>query len=338
MENHSRAEQLLVRVDAEGNRVNAEGQPLASNDAAAARPMETWTFRVLKGRSLIILDYPSLVDGSSTPGFQIRPGETFGADAVHIDPNHGRAYLRIADGRGWVCERTRADFNRFAVEPLGEDDTKRRKKTCDGGGTKVLVVERGTTTTAKAAPTKAPRPLLLYQELVVLRSDSELWPKGLGGPRPITMEKRRALRRLAKYYGRRVRECSVDVRDVDARIKGFAVACQGKKQLETQADMLRKELAEVEKKWVALVEKEVSAVPPPATSVHHSSSAKACVAPVQVMGEDWHCATMLVEAGGEADWCLGPLRPDAAGAADDLHKMSEACDSRKRKGAPTGRK
>merc|ERR1719487_2188396 len=31
----------------------------------------------------------------------------------------GRTYLRLKDGRGWVCERSRNDFIRYVVEPVG---------------------------------------------------------------------------------------------------------------------------------------------------------------------------------------------------------------------------
>ena len=32
------------------------------------------------------------------------------------------AHGRIAqDGKGWICERAKADFSKLAVEPLGED-------------------------------------------------------------------------------------------------------------------------------------------------------------------------------------------------------------------------
>merc|ERR1711865_209944 len=113
--------------------------------------------------------------------------------------------------------------------------------------------------------------------------------------------------------------------DVEGRIKDFEIACQGKKQLETYADSLRKELAKVEEKWVALVDKAVANLPEPSAVSPGPCSGNGKVAPVQVLGEEWHCATLQLEEDSGDEWYLGPLRSEAAKAAEDLRVMSNAC-------------
>jgi len=280
-----------------------------------------WRFQVLSGRGPAILSQPSLLD--AMPGAVLSTGGEFTADGVHVDAKDGRAYLHLQDGRGWVCERLRTDFRRFAVEPLHEldEDSNATRRKATEGNANVVVVERKVSNTAKAAPAKPTRCLSSKQEPVVFRSDSDLWPNPLGSPRPINMEMRRALRRLAKYYGCKLQECKVDLQEVEKRIEAFATACPGRKLLETHADTLRKERDSVEKKWTALVQKEIGNSPVCSAAVPSPCSANARIAPVQVLGELWHCATLLVEEDSGDDWCLGPLRAEARLAAEDLQLM-----------------
>jgi hypothetical protein len=258
-------------------------------------------------------------------GVALAAREEFIADAVHIDHKDGRAYLHLQDCRGWVCERSRTDFSKFAVEPLNEEDgaskTSPKKKSNDSA--KVIVVERDTATVAKAAPAKPPRSSSLDQETAVLRSDSDLWPKSVGAPRPITMDTRRALQRLWQYYGKKVQECTKDLLEIEAKIKAFG-ASQSKKLLETHAEALRKEQASVEKQWTASVEKAVAKLPPHATTSANTAVVHGHVAPVQVLGQPWHCATLRSDKDSD-ELYLGPFRPQADAAAEDLERMAQLC-------------
>merc|ERR1719195_155281 len=103
---------MLQRVDDEGLQIDENGKKL---EAGASNPPEAKKFRAL--RSVPILGTPDLQ--SSQFGAMLSPKEEFSADAVCIVASDGRTYVRLQDGRGWVSERLKADFNRFAVEPVG---------------------------------------------------------------------------------------------------------------------------------------------------------------------------------------------------------------------------
>merc|ERR1712166_1729695 len=130
----------------------------------------------------------------------------------------------------------------------------------------------------------------------MLRSDSELWPNCFD-QRPITSEIRQSLRRLGRYYGRKVRQCEEDLRIVEARSQAVAIACQSsQKLLEAHADTLRKELVKLDRQWTAVVEKAISKTTPSYSITEPSPCvANGNVAPVQVLGEPFYCATLLVE-------------------------------------------
>lgn len=122
IENDSHAQKLLAHVSYDCERLNAEGQPLTAADAGTAPAMQSWRFHVLSTRALPITSQPSLTEGTSMRGVALAAREEFIADAVHVDHKDGRAYLHLQDCRGWVCERSRTDFSKFAVEPLNEED------------------------------------------------------------------------------------------------------------------------------------------------------------------------------------------------------------------------
>jgi len=265
------------------------------------------------------------------PGSALKPRDEFVVDAVHIEPKDGRTFLRMMDARGWVCERSRADFSRFAVEPLHEEDgdpkTSCRSVSHEHG--KAIVVERMMVATPKDTPAKAERSSPFQKQAVVFRSDVDLWPKALGAPRPITADTRGSLQRLAKYYGSKVRESQADLHQVEEKVASFAVACQGRKLLESHADTLRKELAKAEQQWLTKVEKAIAKIPAISMPARDPPGSPARVAPVQVLGEPWHCATLCLEEDSDEEWLLGPLRREAEVAANDLGLMTEACKKRK---------
>jgi hypothetical protein len=250
----------------------------------------------------------------------------------------------LVDGRGWVCERYKSDWSRIALEPLHleEGDAKARLKSATEGNAKILVVDRKVTekqaeTVIKSAPARSRESSLLKEGPLVLRSDSELWPKSLGDPRPITMETRRALQKLAKYYGRKVLECEKDLQEVGIRMKSSSNAGPNRKLLETHSEAVKKELDSLRKKWIDLVEKVTANVPAPEKPARLASKVQAHVAPVQVLGETWHCATLVAAEDSDEEWYLGPLRCEANKANEDLQLMLEACQKPRRgKSSTTG--
>jgi len=211
-----------------------------------------------------------------------------------------------------------------------------------GAHTKVSVIERAgldqdaelIKAAAAVAAKPSPRCTPLKDEAVVLRSDAELWPKSLGAPRPIRGEMRAALRRLSRFFFRKVKECEEDLQEVEARAEAYARACDGKKVLETHAETLRKEIAKIENEWKAAIEKDVAAAPSlPAKKPPAEAGRRTTVAPVQVLGETWHCAVVRAEQDdGEGAKSIvqhfGPLRPDTAAASEDLQLLSVAVSKR----------
>merc|ERR1740130_154917 len=146
---------------------------------------------------------------------------------------------------------------------------------------------------AVQAAKPAPRCTPLKDEAVVLRSDVELWPKLLGAPKPIKGEMRAALRRLSRLYFRKVKECEEDLKEVEDRIESFGRACDGKKVMQGHADVLRKEIGKVEQEWKAAIEKDIAGLDAVAAPKPRSVAVSGIsVAPVQVLGEAWHCAVV----------------------------------------------
>jgi hypothetical protein len=185
----------------------------------------------------------------------------------------------------------------------------------------------------KAAAVEAakppPRSTPLKDEAVVLRSDVELWPKLLGAPKPIKGEMRNALRRLGRFYFRKVKECEEDLKEVEERVESYARACDAKKTFQSHAEALRKEITKVEQEWKAAIEKDIPGLDGLPSRKPPSAAGGGTVAPVQVYGQPWHCAVIRTqqddgEGGKSTVQHFGPLRAENAEAAGDLKLLSEA--------------
>mmetsp|Transcript_97848 Transcript_97848/g.276805 ORF Transcript_97848/g.276805 Transcript_97848/m.276805 type:complete len:580 (-) Transcript_97848:184-1923(-) len=111
----SHAVKLLRPLDAEGRDPT---QPAGEEVSDASRP-EPVQFQALSSRCQIH-SVPTMSGQSTCLGASMRAKEDFLADGVYVNLQEGRAYLRLCDGRGWVAERLRSDFARYAVIPSAE--------------------------------------------------------------------------------------------------------------------------------------------------------------------------------------------------------------------------
>eukprot|EP00928_Gymnodinium_smaydae_P049493 TRINITY_DN33227_c0_g1_i1.p1 TRINITY_DN33227_c0_g1~~TRINITY_DN33227_c0_g1_i1.p1 ORF type:complete len:324 (+),score=67.34 TRINITY_DN33227_c0_g1_i1:36-974(+) len=99
-----------------GITVASRALPVLAGTCARAR-----RFQALSACPLLQGD-PSAPGGLTTTASRLAAREEFLADAAVLRPAEGRAYLRLQDGRGWVCERSRSDFGSLVVEPLPETE------------------------------------------------------------------------------------------------------------------------------------------------------------------------------------------------------------------------
>lgn len=336
----SRAMALLRQVDADGRDagVMPTGVTPAEISSAGgasdvAEPRKPLTFRATFRCQ--VLHSPALA-GAAVAGGLLKVREEFAADAVCYNVAEGRAYLRI-HGRGWVCERRRHDFQRFAAEPadrtllggdVSEADDQDDGGACEptvlerarlglGVDRKVLVVERSAdedasaacgSTDARFAETGGGSPAAARPAGgAVYRSDCELWPRSLGKPSPIDSALRARLRFLYSFYGVRVRECEEDLRDATARADSFSRACEASKAMQAVADAVQKEATTVQDEWAKAVQAALAEF-----GVNHTSAAAeleagcddvgGAVAPVQVRGVRWYCARVAArKASGSAE-------------------------------------
>merc|ERR1712176_1746508 len=122
-------------------------------------------------------------------------------DAARVVPEDGRVYLRLQDGRGWVCERSRNNFSWYAVEPMKPDDP------------------------------QLPSP---KDEVSEMRSDADLFSPSAH----LSIEKQvcvafEAIRRLAAYHEHKIKDGTIEsekhLREVHRRAVLFAPVCEGKK-------------------------------------------------------------------------------------------------------------
>jgi len=334
----SHAARMLQRVNEEGAPVDERGKPL---EAKPSDPPEAKKFRVVSGRSQPILGTPDLQ--STQHGAMLQAKEEFAADAVCVMASDGRAYLRLQDGRGWVSERLKADFNRYAIEPAGHPhavdlDLPRARRSSVMRQTTVEAQDaRGNDQAGDAAeevpyekPARGPS---LKVEAVVFRSDESLWPKAHGQPRPLTSDQRVTLRRLANNFKRKIDDCEKDLKEVEARVESFTRKCESKTMMEAHADSLRKESAKYEKAWQKAVEEAVAGMELSPVKESQTSKIGARVSPVLVLGNTWYCAIVNLgnhsgeDAGdGLASRRWGPLRTDASSAAEDLRALEAALE------------
>jgi len=309
----SQAMPILPHVDENGKDVTL---PTLSNPRR-----EPQKFRAVINR-VNILSFPSLTGGTTSNGAMLQVKEQFAADAVHFSTSEHRAYLRLADGRGWICERARADIHRLAVFPLNAsfvDEPEVEKKE-----TTVAILQR-------AADAEAPKKRAAAREemktaLAVYRSDTSLWPESTGPPRPILPGTRAKLSQLRDFFGEQVADSEQDLKEVTEKADSYARTCPAEKTLREHIEKLKKEIANTNKEWVAEVEKVLKAdsVEKSANDVPKESSDG--LTPVQVNGERWYCANIRgtsLEVDGKVTKHLGPLRAAAEEARSDLERMRQ---------------
>eukprot|EP00933_Yihiella_yeosuensis_P012922 TRINITY_DN12234_c0_g1_i1.p1 TRINITY_DN12234_c0_g1~~TRINITY_DN12234_c0_g1_i1.p1 ORF type:complete len:611 (+),score=161.97 TRINITY_DN12234_c0_g1_i1:57-1889(+) len=295
-----------------------------------------------------ILSRPDIAGNYSTVGARINGKEEFLADGVFVRPADGRAYLHLQDGRGWVCERSKSDFTRLAVEPADRtesiDDDMYLEAAAPpqrrgGGGTKkVLVVERKDDSLAAADPAariaRGVEPgggsVPALSGKLVLRSDLEIWPQALRPPKPLTADLRYQMRRIFRNFGNKTRECEEDLAEIQEKVDGYGRACPAQKELQQYADTLKKEMQKMQKEWAEEVKKklgdELSKLEKQVEKAITGSSAGGIV-PVQVRGARWFCASLGGSSDADGDptsKALGPLRSSEKEAQLDLTKMQEA--------------
>lgn len=96
----------------------AEGK-VAAVSPSKASPMKAKKrvprkFRVSLGR-IAILSKPCAAQLTAAGHKCLQKGEQFIADAAFFQKAEQRVYVRLTRGRGWVCERSRADLHRLAI-------------------------------------------------------------------------------------------------------------------------------------------------------------------------------------------------------------------------------
>lgn len=325
----SLAAPVLRRVDERGRPVQLAG------GAAAPSKLEPRQFRALG--AVHVLGQAN-VAAAPSGGARIPSGEHFWADGALMNPQDGRVYLRLKDGRGWVSERARTDFTKFAVEPSEggfgpadvSDDEPLATGAAGGAGAArkgVVVMSRPTGQPAQPSAEAAqlrPKPV---DRPAIFRSDTDLWPKEMQPPRPLAPEARRQLRRLSEAFGAKARQCESDVKEIMDRIAAYKRACDAQKELQQYAEVLRKEAAKFQREWADAVRERMGAdVSAADAGKTDSAEASAGLGAALLRGTKCFFAELHAPPTGEAvvsSRLLGPIRPSVAAASQDLEKMRQ---------------
>lgn len=317
----SRALHLLQRLD-------ANGHPAVSPQADTAPSgsgCESQRFRALgSGRLCPLLANPNLDDAL---GASLQAKEEFVANGIFLNAADGRTYLHLEDGRGWVSERSKTDFGRFAVEPasflrhhvLGAERQKRviiHQQNIDArfdNGVECKLAEAKFT---KPARTSAP-------VAVAFRSDNQLWPPELHPPRPIKSGTRVKLRQIYGAFFQQIQECEQDIREATERVDTYAKACPAQRELRQLIEALNKDLAELQNKWAQAV---LQVLPTDDAGADGDLNASTkddigIAQPVQVNGHRYYCALLRTVQEDVVDRHIGPLRLSDREAGEDLHQM-----------------
>lgn len=327
----SRAMRLLPHMTQEGYQVsNASGT------------------KVRRFRTTVITPILQTADCSAANVAKLQPKEEFLSDGAFLRAADGRAYLHLKDGKGWICERTKSDFSKLAIEPCGsaedlveeieEPGVPQPARARAGGKKKVFLLEHAEVTEVETVAHDAAQPGADAEAAppeVVFRSDAEIWPEEYHPPKPIGRTTRLALRRLFVCHGKKVKECEEDLKEVTAKAATFGRACPAQKELLQYAEDLKKEMQKAKKEWSAAVKKELSgsaALSPGGHSPAKSDASKSAgarqgsVMPVQVRGGRWFCAMLGSLGGGDegGNRQCGPLRPTEQEASEDLQQMLQA--------------
>jgi len=332
----SRAAAVVPSLDAFGSTLQHSG------DSGARKPT---MFRTLLRTP--ILDSPSFL-GGTVAGASVCSKEEFMVSGAYVHPSDGRAYLRLQDGRGWVCERVRYEFSRHTVQMASLSNSSRaggghvedaaprdpgRKKV--DGSKKIVVVTREPDPEAETEMEAAVTPALASSDnpevdAVVFRSDKDLWPEGTV-PRPLVRSARAKLRGLHDVYGIRLRECHQDLSDVEEKAATFVRLCPSKQQLLDYAAEIKKEIHDANKEWSAKVHELCAALEGGNATTDQPEESVNCDSfiPVQVRGDRWYCASLPTTCSQEvADGerlrrHLGPLRATADEALQDVRNMRQ---------------
>mmetsp|Transcript_60693 Transcript_60693/g.141938 ORF Transcript_60693/g.141938 Transcript_60693/m.141938 type:complete len:576 (+) Transcript_60693:36-1763(+) len=336
----SRATRLLPNVTQDGYQV--------SNHSGS---------KLRRFRTTVMVPILQSPDGNAASVAKVQAKEEFLADGAYLRAEDGRAYLHLKDGRGWICERARADFSKLAVEPCGsaedlvelEDTGVLQPARARAGKKKVFVLEHSAAVEAPetvahdAAQPGADSDAAPAE--TIFRSDIEIWPEDMHPPKPINKTIRLKLWRLFVCHGVKLKECHEDLKEVSEKAGSFGRACAAQKELLQYAEDLKKEMQKVKKEWSAAVKKELdgaamSGHAPDKVEEPTSGGASAgAVMPVQVRGGRWFCATLTSRsdhdgedagATGHGSRQSGPLRPSAEEAAEDLKRMLQARDSKRK--------
>lgn len=345
----SRAAAVVPSLDAFGSTLQHSG------DSGARKPT---MFRTLLRTP--ILDSPSFL-GGTVAGASVCSKEEFMVSGAYVHPSDGRAYLRLQDGRGWVCERVRYEFSRHTVQMASLSNSSRaggghvedaaprdpgRKRVEDvaprdpgrkkvDGSKKIVVVTREPDPEAETEMEAAVTPVLASSDnpevdAVVFRSDKDLWPEGTV-PRPLVRSARAKLRGLHDVYGIRLRECHQDLSDVEEKAATFVRLCPSKQQLLDYAAEIKKEIHDANKEWSAKVHELCAALEGGNATTDQPEESVNCDSfiPVQVRGDRWYCASLPTTCSQEvADGerlrrHLGPLRATADEALQDVRNMRQ---------------
>jgi len=332
----SRAAAVVPSLDAFGSTLQHSG------DSGARKPT---MFRTLLRTP--ILDSPSFL-GGTVAGASVCSKEEFMVSGAYVHPSDGRAYLRLQDGRGWVCERVRYEFSRHTVQMASLSNSSRAggghvedaaprdpgRKRVDGSK-KIVVVTREPDPEAETEMEAAVTPVLASSDnpevdAVVFRSDKDLWPEGTV-PRPLVRSARAKLRGLHDVYGIRLRECHQDLSDVEEKAATFVRLCPSKQQLLDYAAEIKKEIHDANKEWSAKVHELCAALEGGNATTDQPEESVNCDSfiPVQVRGDRWYCASLPTTCSQEvADGerlrrHLGPLRATADEALQDVRNMRQ---------------
>lgn len=354
----TRAAKMLQKVSEDWKPQVAPKGTQADAILEAGNGTEPIRFRAAS--SVAILTRPDIAGRTESTGSRINAKEEFLADGVYFRHSDGRAYLHLKDGRGWVSERNKTDFMRFAVEPVGptdfaDDDFQEAAPAKRAAGVKkVLIVERTDEVPAEARSsvgTVEPGGLQdVKPSKFIFRSDDEIWPEALRPPQPLDSVMRLKLRRISGNFGVKTRECEEDLAEVVERASSFGRACPAQKELLHYADTLRKEVQRLQKEWAEAVKAAIKdSVPTPSSSstvapeVTQGTSSSG-VMPVQVRGCRWYCAMLGAadsssgpsEESGSSTFLrhLGPLRLSQKDADSDLVKMKAQAVEKKNSPKP----
>lgn len=145
---HSDEEQGELKDDnAEGDVAGGKSAAVSPSKASPTKEKKRMPrkFRVSLGR-IALLSKPCAAQLMAAGHKCLQKGEQFIADAFFFQKSEQRAYVRLTRGRGWVCERSRADLHRLSIvrcrtgkKPLNQKQARRAAYRGEdtGGATKM---------------------------------------------------------------------------------------------------------------------------------------------------------------------------------------------------------